>query len=573
MRLVIMALAAPIVGAALGRPHRRRAHEALRARARQQAAVAALGQRALLGGEIGPLLEDAVRTLADTLDVELTKVLELLPPGDELVMRAGVGWGRGEHRVAAGGLSQAGYTLASRAPVVVEDLPSEERFRGPRLLLDQGVVSGMSVIIAGRGRPFGILGAHTRRRRRFTDDDVHFLQAVANVLAEAIARKRAEAALAESEERFRQIAEHVREVVYIQEVSGVELRELLYVNPAYEAVWGRPRAGLHEDSGSWLEAIHPDDRPRVVANLPARVSGFLDEEYRIERPDGAIRWIRDRSSPVLDAGGRPYRLVGIAEDVTELREAAESARRLAASEASVRARDEVLAVVAHDLRNPLSAIALAAAQLEKPVVPADKRAQRARTIRRAAARADRLIQDLLDVARIETNQLTIEPAVLDVASAAREACDALAQRAADKSITVECSICEDVPLAFGDRDRVLQVLGNLMGNALKFTPAGGRIHLRAHRCPEGVEISVEDTGPGIPPEALPHVFDRFWRARPTDRRSLGLGLAIVKGIVSAHRGRVWVESEPGIRTVFHFTLPPAPARGPAAAGGRAPSGT
>ena len=217
---------------------RKHADQVLRTRTCQQAAVAGLGQTALLGGDLRSLMERAVQTLASTLDVELVKILELVPDGNELVMRAGVGWKGGvEHRVAAGEGSQAGYTLARDEPVIVEDLAQETRFQGPRLLLDHGVVSGMSVIIRGHDRPFGILSVHTKTRRTFTDDDVHFLQAVANVLAAAIERKRSEDSLGESEERFRQLAQNVREVFYIM---TVEPAQVLYVSPAYESILGSP---------------------------------------------------------------------------------------------------------------------------------------------------------------------------------------------------------------------------------------------------------------------------------------------------------------------------------------------
>lgn len=532
---------------------RKHAEQALAARARQQAAVAALGQEALLGGDIDSLLEDAVRTLAATLEVELTKILELLPDGKELVMRAGVGWTEGaEYRVEAGARSQAGYALASRRPVVVEDLRRETRFEGKSMLLDHGVVSGISVIIPGRERPFGILGVHSRDKHVFAEDDVHFLQAVANVLSAAIERKRAGAELAESEQRFRQLAENVREVFY---VVGVDPAEVLYVNPAYETVWGRPRATLLAQPDTWREAIHPDDRSRVDKNLAARNSGFFDGEYRVVRPDGTVRWIHDRSSPVFDDSGRPYRIVGTAEDITELKEASEAASRLAASEASVQARDEVLAEVAHDLRNPLDVISMVAAMLETAELAAEERARHAKTIKRAVGSAARLIRDLLDVTRIEANQLSIEPEELDVAPLVSDACNAFLQAANEKSITLECTVDDDVPRVPGDRDRVSQALGNLLGNAIKFTPDGGQVRVRVQRGPESVEFSVEDTGAGISREALPNVFDRFWRARPADRKGLGLGLAIVKGIVSAHGGRVWAESEIGKGSVFHFSLP------------------
>ncbi|MEE8202070.1 MAG: PAS domain S-box protein [Candidatus Acidoferrales bacterium] len=174
---------------------RKQAEQGLKARARQQAAVANLGQRALAGTELSAVMEAAVTLVAQTLEVEYAKVLELLADGRALLLRAGVGWKEGlvgQATVGADTDSQAGYTLLSREPVIVEDLRTETRFSGPPLLHEHGVVSGMSVIIPGPQRPFGVLGAHTTRRRTFTEDDVHFLQAVAHLLAEAIDRKRAE---------------------------------------------------------------------------------------------------------------------------------------------------------------------------------------------------------------------------------------------------------------------------------------------------------------------------------------------------------------------------------------------
>ena len=166
-----------------------------RARARQQEAVVELGQRALAHADIGDLMEDAVALVARVLGIEYAKVLELLPGGEELLVIAGVGWEEGvvgRTKVDSTRNAQAGYTLLSDEPVVVEDLRSETRFRGHPLLHEHGVVSGMTVIIRPGGRPFGVLGAHTRERRTFTGDDVNFLKAVANVLAAAIERERAE---------------------------------------------------------------------------------------------------------------------------------------------------------------------------------------------------------------------------------------------------------------------------------------------------------------------------------------------------------------------------------------------
>jgi signal transduction histidine kinase len=253
-----------------------------------------------------------------------------------------------------------------------------------------------------------------------------------------------------------------------------------------------------------------------------------------------------------------YRLAGIAEDVTDLKAAEEKARRLAVAEASVRARDEVLAVVAHDLRNPLNAIAMAARLLQQqPQMEVDRRARHAQTIERAVHTADRLISDLLDVARIEAGQLVVEPQAVEVGPLLSEVQDVFQLIARDKGLTLECEVVDGIPRIAADRERLLQVIGNLVGNAVKFTPSGGRIGVQARSERDCVEISVSDTGPGIPREALLHVFDRFSRGRPAERRGLGLGLAIVQGIVEAHHGRVWAESEPGSGSTFRFTIPRA----------------
>ncbi|MGE5443614.1 MAG: PAS domain S-box protein, partial [Ignavibacteriales bacterium] len=172
---------------------RKQAEEKLNTHARWQAVVAELGLRALAGADLSTLMNEAVSLVSQTLNVEYCKVLELLPDGNALLLLAGVGWKEGYvgHAIVGAKLdSQAGYTLFSKEPIIVEDLRTERRFSGPPLLHDHGVVSGISVIIHGPERPFGVMGAHTARQCKFTRDDTYFLQAVANVLAEAIQRKR-----------------------------------------------------------------------------------------------------------------------------------------------------------------------------------------------------------------------------------------------------------------------------------------------------------------------------------------------------------------------------------------------
>jgi len=250
--------------------------------------------------------------------------------------------------------------------------------------------------------------------------------------------------------------------------------------------------------------------------------------------------------------------------------AIENARLYRASVDATQLRDQVLGIVAHDLRNPLSSILLNAAALKRYGPDPERRSQkRGEAIHRAATRMNRLIQDLLDVAVMESGQLTIERARLSARELIVGAVDMQRPLASSSSLELRVDMDDDVPDVFGDRDRLLQVFENLIGNAIKFTEAGGWITIGAASRDHEVVFQVADTGSGIAPENLPRVFDRFWKAISTDRHGAGLGLPITKGIVEAHGGRIWVESTPHRGTTFSFTIPKAtPEQGqPSAPGG------
>lgn len=237
----------------------------------------------------------------------------------------------------------------------------------------------------------------------------------------------------------------------------------------------------------------------------------------------------------------------------------ENARLFRAAGRAVQARDDVLGVVAHDLRNPLGIIRMQATSLQRLAPESDPRLRKAAlAIERAATRMNRLIEDLLDVARIEAGRLSIEPSRVAAGQLVSDAAEC--QRALASSAAVELRIDapEGLPEIWADRDRLLQVFENLVGNALRFTEPGGTVTLGAAQHDGGVVFRVADTGSGIAAEDLPHVFDRFWQARRPGRSGAGLGLAIVKGIVEAHGGNVWVESAPGRGSTFRFTIPAAP---------------
>jgi len=238
--------------------------------------------------------------------------------------------------------------------------------------------------------------------------------------------------------------------------------------------------------------------------------------------------------------------------------AIENARLYRASVDATELRDQVLGTVAHDLRNPLSTILLNAAALTRRGPEPERRSQkRSEAIHRAATRMNRLIQDLLDVAVMESGQLTIEPAPLAARDLIVGAVDMQRPLASSSSLELRVDVDRDLPDIWGDRDRLLQVFENLIGNAIKFTKAGGCITVGAASRDHQVVFRVADTGAGIAPENLPHVFDRFWQASKAGGLGAGLGLPITKGIVEAHGGRIWVESTSSRGTTFSFTIPQA----------------
>jgi PAS domain S-box-containing protein len=241
-------------------------------------------------------------------------------------------------------------------------------------------------------------------------------------------------------------------------------------------------------------------------------------------------------------------------DMTETREAEESLRQ------AVQAREEVLGVVSHDLRNPLGTIYSAASLLLDLELTPEKRRAHLETVKRSAERMNRLIRDLLDVALLEAGGFRVIPSPFNVRELVLELLVSQRLQAVDAGVQLRSHVPDEVGEAWGDRDRILQALGNLVENALRLAPRGGQVEVSARTATQGGELhlSVADTGPGISPEDQERLFDRFWQVSRKDKLGAGLGLSIAKGIVEAHGGRIWVESREGDGSTFWLSIPPGP---------------
>ncbi|HST59847.1 MAG TPA: ATP-binding protein [Longimicrobium sp.] len=310
---------------------------------------------------------------------------------------------------------------------------------------------------------------------------------------------------------------------------------------------------IKEIPDAWMDTVgRGAEHAQLVRRLGPRSLVVAPMRSR-EGVQGTVSFVRTAARPPFDEAD-----VELAEELA-LRAAlaVENARLYDAALGATQARDDMLGVVSHDLRNPIHSIFMSSSFLLELLPEEGMKVERmqAAVIKRAAERANRLIQDLLDITHIESGRLSLLREPHDVASIAQEAVEQAGIVAADRGITLSRGAMERGTTIWVDRDRVVQALGNLISNALKFTPSGGRVTVSVAADDEAVRISVADTGPGIAPEQLPRLFDRYWQANTADRRGIGLGLSIVQGIAAAHGGDVQVQSTLGAGTTFTLVLP------------------
>jgi PAS domain S-box-containing protein len=331
---------------------------------------------------------------------------------------------------------------------------------------------------------------------------------------------------------------------------------------AYTFVSEHSRLVLGYDCQAWMadarffeQRIPEDDLPAVLAlfdQLRRREVADVRCEHRMRRADGKVIWVHSGAHYEEQDGCRLFQ--GVTIDIDHLKRAEEREREARAqAERLAQARDEVLAVVAHDLRNPLNSLELACATFDDP----ELHARSVQLIRRAVQRMGALIDDLLDAASIRAARLSVVSADLDPRQLIQEVADDFAARAHENGITLELEPAPNAPplKLRADAQRLHQLLANLVNNALKFTESGGRVTLRLLVEPRQVRIEVRDSGRGIAPEDRDKVFDRAWQSDETAHLGSGMGLYIAKGIVVAHGGTIGVDSELGIGSTFYFTLP------------------
>ncbi|MEN8374640.1 MAG: ATP-binding protein [Gemmatimonadota bacterium] len=474
-------------------------------------------------------------------------------------------------------VAKAGETLA------IEDTSTHPvTLAHPSLMSDEvSAYLGVPIVEHESGEVLGTLCVMDRRSRPWSDAQIAVLEEIAAAAASEI-RIRAAAS---------QLEELHREQRFLAEVGGaaassLDLAELaarvvgLAVDQLADCAALKLAAGgvttLMAEPSERLDLLRALLDEATPDALHGGASLVIGESGRSARMGEFARELGIHSAlvvPVAFAGktagalllgasdpARFYTEVDahLADEVARLVGlATENARLFASAQAAVRARDDMLSVVSHDLRNPLGVINMAVQLLQGGLgrTSEEDLDKYLGMIRRAADSAVVLVADLLEVARLEAGQYELVRGPLDVTGLIGEVRDAQRPLAGERDVKLTLAVTGDPPQLQADRERLLRVFGNLVGNALKFTPPGGRITLGAAEEDGGVRFFVADTGSGIATEHLDRLFTRFWQADAADERGAGLGLSIVKAIVAAHAGRVWAESNVGEGTTIHFWLP------------------
>ncbi|MBD0265425.1 MAG: PAS domain S-box protein [Tolypothrix sp. Co-bin9] len=375
------------------------------------------------------------------------------------------------------------------------------------------------------------------------------------VLARDITQqKQAQEALANSEEKFRQIAENIHEIFWMRDAKS---DIVLYVNPAYEKIWGRSCESLYINPQSFLDAVHPDDKSRVVANLNKNVKKEFEIEYRIVRPDDSVRWVWEHSFPIKNGLGKIYRRAVVTQDITERKQAEEVQRNLEKELELNELKIRFFSMVSHEFRTPLSTILISAQLLENSNKEwsEEKKLKNLERIQSSAKTMTQLLTDILTLTRAEAGKLEFRPQPLDL----EDFCFSLLEEIkfstrAQKDILFvsECS----QRIAWMDERMLRSIVTNLVDNAIKYSPDDSPISFTLADESGHAIFQIQDQGIGICKEEEEQLYQAFQRGENVgDVTGTGLGLAVVKKCVELHGGSIKLESKLGVGTTFTVRIP------------------
>ncbi|MBM2615537.1 PAS domain S-box protein [Actinoplanes sp. LDG1-06] len=445
------------------------------------------------------------------------------------------------------------------------EMPSDMKDLGRAALHEVGMRVAVGVPVHSGRRVLGVLAFYSDQDLPYDQDLVGMLDAVGAHLGRFVERRWAEdmsLMLADARRNFDRIVAQVNDYVWtVEAVPGEEAR-LVYGSPNGRAVFGREVTV--EDPTTLGERVHPDDAG-ILDDFRAKLGAgeHAEVECRVIGFDGVVRWIWTRAAARKE--GEKLFVDGLSTDVTDRHELSDQRERLLDQEREQveklreldRMKDELSAVVIHELRNPVGVIkAYTEILLESPALEGPERKQ-ATVVDRTTRHLQELVDDLLDLARLDAGHISIDPSPMLAETMLHEIVDSHQPSAAAKNLTVNATIKPELAV-YADAQRLRQALDNLLSNAIKYTPEGGTVTLSANHSGDEVAITISDNGIGIPAEQYPHLFSRFFRASNATKAGIkgtGLGLAVTKAIIDAHKGTLAARPSPEGGTEFTLTLP------------------
>ncbi len=443
--------------------------------------------------------------------------------------------------------------------------PSAER----EILEKYGIQSILILPISCQDQFIGYIGFdNCLEAREWNTAEIALLKAATKSLSLWHEQKASNLALTESEQRFRQLAENIDSVFWLTDIEGhqhPETHNNIYISPVFEKIWGYSPDSDNQGQ-LFLSYVHPEDRQELMKRFSEPVLGKDCIEYRIFRKDGDLRWIKERVFPIYNDKGKIYRIAGIADDITESKELEINlAQAKEAAEVANRAKSQFLASMSHELRTPLNAILGFAQLLSYEPGLTGKASEYVEIIGRAGEHLLNLINDILDMSKIEAGKVNLEPVSFDLLKFVKTLEAMFSLKAISKNLSLKTFLGVDLPQYVNTDERKLrQVLINLLNNAIKFTE-GGEVILRVSKtssAPCQLDFVVEDTGPGIGDEELEYLFEPFVQTTQGQKiqEGTGLGLPISQQFVRLLGGEIRVDSEVGRGSKFYFNIPVTLAR-------------
>ena len=526
----------------------------LRGRTRELAALLAISQTATQSLETDKILNDTLDKSLEILDFDVGYIRTLDPEKKNLIVRVARGLSSPEFLSTSFPLDSPDpivgkLVFKTQKPYIGTDIRKDPMFQA-RTMEKEGVISLAMVPIVSKQRAMGFIACGSKKLHKFTKREVRLLVAFSSQLGSALENAQLYDEVNKEKAYIENLVDNAGDAIISTDVED----RILTWNHGAEVIFGYSK---EETVGQSLTILLPSHRAEELEEIrdKVRLTGVIRNlEVRRIRKDGIIIEASLAVSPVRDKDDNVIGFLHLARDVTEKKRYEQRLKELD------KMKSAFVSNVSHELRTPLTAIKASADNMLDRLI-GDLNGKQVGYLTRIKSNSDRLarlINDLLDLSTIEAGKIDLRPANLPLVTLVKEAAESLRPVAAEKLINLTVMSTDPGAIAWADRDKVVQVLMNLIGNALKFTPTGGKVTIAVAKTAAWMQISVTDTGPGIPAEEVNKVFRRFYQigqAGTQKTQGTGLGLAISKALVEMHGGKIWVESEAGKGSTFSFTLP------------------